>query len=270
MTQQGQGQGAELNFDANQVKPADTFEPVPTAWYPVLITESETKATKDNTGAYLQLKVVIQGGDYDKRVAWARLNLQNSNPVAVEIAQRQLSSICHAVGVLQVRHSSQLHGRPLMARIVYKPEVKDDQGNVKYEAGNDIKGFKAMEGGQGASPGATSGAPSWANDTNAAAPPAGGAAPGTVSPPPEGAPAPVVPQPSSPPAPEVPVPAPAPAPTGPIMTAKANGLTYDAFIAKGWSDDQLIEHGYMEPMPNDASAAPPADTAPTGKPPWAQ
>lgn len=36
----------------------------------------------------------------------------------------------------------------------------------------------------------------------------------------------------------------APAP-GPQMTAKANGVTYEAFIAKGWTDEQLKAQGYM-------------------------
>ena len=29
------------------------------------------------------------------------------------------------------------------------------------------------------------------------------------------------------------------------MTEKAGGTPYDEFIAKGWTDDQLVEHGYM-------------------------
>jgi hypothetical protein len=31
-----------------------------------------------------------------------------------------------------------------------------------------------------------------------------------------------------------------------VMTQKANGLGYDAFIAQKWTDKQLIENGYME------------------------
>lgn len=39
--------------------------------------------------------------------------------------------------------------------------------------------------------------------------------------------------------------APAPAPSGPQMTAKANGVTYEAFIAKGWTDETLRANGYL-------------------------
>jgi len=34
-------------------------------------------------------------------------------------------------------------------------------------------------------------------------------------------------------------------PAGPIMTPKAAGCTYEQFIAKGWTDAQLIQQGYM-------------------------
>jgi len=62
-----------------------------------------------------------------------------------------------------------------------------------------------------------------------------------------GAPAPAA---TSTPAATAPAPAVAPAPdfvanAGRQMTAKANGATYDAFIAQGWTDAQLAEHGYM-------------------------
>jgi hypothetical protein len=49
-------------------------------------------------------------------------------------------------------------------------------------------------------------------------------------------------QPGAAPAPE---PAPAPQPAQPQMTAKANGIPYQDFIAKGWTDELLIQHGYM-------------------------
>lgn len=39
--------------------------------------------------------------------------------------------------------------------------------------------------------------------------------------------------------------APPPPPAGPVMTAKANGKTYESFTSKGWTDAQLREHGYI-------------------------
>lgn len=41
--------------------------------------------------------------------------------------------------------------------------------------------------------------------------------------------------------------APPPAPAAPVrqMTAAANGVTYDAYVAAGWSDAQLVQNGLM-------------------------
>jgi len=55
------------------------------------------------------------------------------------------------------------------------------------------------------------------------------------------------------PAPAAPAPAPAappPAPAAPLrqMTAAANGVTYEAHIAAGWTDEQLIANGLMLPQ----------------------
>jgi len=49
-----------------------------------------------------------------------------------------------------------------------------------------------------------------------------------------------------PPAPLAPPPAPLAGPQY-VMTAAANGITRDSYIASGWSDALLIQHGYMLP-----------------------
>ena len=52
-----------------------------------------------------------------------------------------------------------------------------------------------------------------------------------------------VPPPAAAPAPM----APPPAPVAPVrqMTAAAQGVTYDAYVAAGWSDAQLVQNGLM-------------------------
>lgn len=47
-----------------------------------------------------------------------------------------------------------------------------------------------------------------------------------------------------PPTPAAPVATPA-APAARVMTPKAAGATYESFRANGWSDEQLVQHGYM-------------------------
>lgn len=70
-------------------------------------------------------------------------------------------------------------------------------------------------------------------------------APAAASPSPVAA-SPVTASPAPPPAPAAPA-APAPAPVR-QMTAAANGVTYDAHIAAGWTDDQLVANGLMLPQ----------------------
>lgn len=128
---------AILNFNATEISPATTLEAIPAGRYQVVITDSELKMTKNGSGSYLELTFEIISGEYTKRRLWSRLNIQNSNPTAVEIAQRELSAICHAVEVLQPQDSSELHNRPLtvMVRCVKNPETGELQ--------NEIKGYAA-------------------------------------------------------------------------------------------------------------------------------
>ncbi len=100
---------AILNFNADEVAPSTSLDPIPAGKYQAVITDSELKMTKSGTGSYLELTFEIISGEYEKRKLWARLNIRNNNQKAVEIAQRDLSAICHAVNVLHPQDSSELH-----------------------------------------------------------------------------------------------------------------------------------------------------------------
>lgn len=156
---------AQLNFDATQVAPAVGLDPVPAGWYNCIMEKSEMKPTKDGAGAYLECQYNIVDGQYAGRKLFDRLNLRNSNPQAQEIAFKTLSAIAHAVGVLHVADSQQLHNIPLKVRAKVRP------ADGQYEASNDVTGYKNInEGNNGAAPGAP-GAPGGFT------PPAGGYAP---------------------------------------------------------------------------------------------
>lgn len=51
--------------------------------------------------------------------------------------------------------------------------------------------------------------------------------------------------PASPAAPAAPAPAPAPRVPVKTMTAKAGGVPYESFVAQKWTDEALVQHGYM-------------------------
>ena len=128
------------NFDATQVQPNQPFEVIPGGKYPVQIVASEMRPTKDGSGQYLWLEEEIIDGEFKGRKLWDRLNLSNHNAQAVEIAERALSAICHAVGELHVADSEQLHFKPMIATVRVRP-ARD-----QYEASNEIRGYEPMIG----------------------------------------------------------------------------------------------------------------------------
>jgi hypothetical protein len=70
---------ANLQFDATHIDPTPRFDPLPAGDYAAIITESETRTTKDGSGQYLQIKIEVQGGEFCRRVLFDRLNLWNNN-----------------------------------------------------------------------------------------------------------------------------------------------------------------------------------------------
>ena len=92
-------------FDANAVEPQSDFAPLPAGDYLAMIVDSQMKDTKTGRGQYLELTLQVVDGPMAKRLLWDRLTLIHDNAKTVEINQRKLSSICHAVGVLQVSDS---------------------------------------------------------------------------------------------------------------------------------------------------------------------
>lgn len=128
---------AIINFDANTVAPDQgAQDAIPAGWYNVVIDQSDVKPTKDGTGHFLELRHKVMDGAFGGKYVYARLNLRNANPTAQEIGYKQLSAVCHAVGVLQVQDSAQLHNIPLKIKVKLRPASGD------YEASNEISSWK--------------------------------------------------------------------------------------------------------------------------------
>ena len=108
-------------FDASAVEPLGTFEVLPPGKYVSQIVASEMRPTKDGMGQYLYLEIDVLEGAARGRRLFDRLNLVNANAETVQIAQRTLSSICRAVGKMQVSNSEQLHLIPLVADVRVRP-----------------------------------------------------------------------------------------------------------------------------------------------------
>jgi hypothetical protein len=132
---------AVINFDATSVVPSTGVQDaIPAGWYNAAAESSELKPTKDsspsNPAAFLQIVFKVLDGQFAGRKIFARFNIRNANPTAQEIAYRDLSALAHAVGVLQIGDSQQLHGIPLKIKV----KVRAAQGD--YEASNEITSYK--------------------------------------------------------------------------------------------------------------------------------
>ena len=173
---------AQLNFDANNVAPREAREPLPAGWYNMKIVDSEQKPTKRNDGSYLELVLQVIDGQYANRKVWHRLNLNNINPTAVEIAQQELRMYCEATGIMQVADSQQLHGIPIAVKVGVE---KDPNG--QYEDSNGVKNVVKVGGGQ---PGTQAAVPQQAAPQQRAPAPQPQAAPAGWGAPPPTQPAP--------------------------------------------------------------------------------
>lgn len=121
---------AFINFNAAEVKPSEEFTPIPVGEYAAVITESESKRTKAGNGSFISLKFEIIEGQYKGRTVFSNLNVDNPNQQAVEIAMRDLSSICRAVNRMQITDTAQLHNQTLVIKVALEPRQDGTMGNV--------------------------------------------------------------------------------------------------------------------------------------------
>ena len=147
---------AQINFNANDVEPASTFDPLPAGKYLAVITSSEMKPTKSGVGKYLELTFQVIEGEFKNRILWARLNLENPNTTTVKIAKAELSAICRAVGVMAPKDSCELHNLPL--QVTVKIKKRTDTGELV----NEVKGYAKKEAAAGQPQQAAANTPPWA------------------------------------------------------------------------------------------------------------
>lgn len=125
---------ASINFDPTKYEPSVGYAPLPPDSYLCTIERSEMKTTQKGDGEYLSLMLAVIDGQYSGRKIFDNLNLVNKTALAVEIAQKTLSAICHAVGVLQLVDTAELHDRPLLVTV----KIKDGRNQVTaYAAASD-------------------------------------------------------------------------------------------------------------------------------------
>jgi hypothetical protein len=130
---------ARLNqaFDSNQYEEMGNFDPVPAGIYTARIVKSEIKQNNKKTGSYMKFEFQVLNGEFNGRKFWSILNIQNQSREAVEIAQKELTSICKACKKPIIQDTQELHDIPIKIKVIIK---KGDDNwppknvPVKYEA----------------------------------------------------------------------------------------------------------------------------------------
>lgn len=121
---------AHIGFDSTGIEPREAYETLPAGKYVVSISKSDVKTTKAGDGQYLSLEMDVLEGEHKGRKVWDNINFRNPNPKATEIAQRTLSALCHAIGVVKLEDSSQAHGIPIVVKVSLDKKPDGDSRNV--------------------------------------------------------------------------------------------------------------------------------------------
>ena len=101
------------------------------------IKKSEIKKTKAGTGLRLNMQVEIEECKNpevkcEKRLVFIGLNIKNPSEQCVKISQKELASICDAVGIEEVEDSDELHDISFGFKLgVESSEGYDDKNVIK-------------------------------------------------------------------------------------------------------------------------------------------
>lgn len=125
-------------FDATKHEDMQSgFDLLPLGKYLATVTKSDVKKTKDKKGKYISLTFTIQYGKYKGRLIFTNMNIINANPVAVQIAQKELATLCRAIGKASIQDTTELHGIPFILDIGLEKDKKgihpDKNKPVMYE-----------------------------------------------------------------------------------------------------------------------------------------
>jgi hypothetical protein len=138
-----------FNFDATNIAPFEAGLPVWLGRVPVTITKTEIKDNASNDGQKrLVLHVTCIGGHYRGQANQIGLNLFNHNPQAVEMAQRQLSSIAHIGNKIRFQNSDELIGIQFLGTWVKQEGTYTDQktGQVRQRNSSQCQAFDLIDG----------------------------------------------------------------------------------------------------------------------------
>ena len=132
----------EQEITLDELPESGGYDLLPAGWYTASITETDVKDTKDGRGKYIKVRYDITGPTHQGRVVFGNLNIQNPSSEAERIGRQQFGDLLRSLGMDRIQDTDQLVGGALQVKVAVR---KDKTG--QYEDQNDIRGFKALEGG---------------------------------------------------------------------------------------------------------------------------
>ena len=124
-----------FNVEGNDSQMED-FSAIPAGDYVVEAVKSDYKATKAGNGYYAEFMFKVVEGEFEGKAIWERMNLDNPNPTAVEIATKKFNTLCSCCGKAGVENTEELHNIPVIAVVRLEP------ASANYGESNSISTFK--------------------------------------------------------------------------------------------------------------------------------
>lgn len=128
----------KANTEGNK-ETSDDRTPIAAGTYLSHVTKTQMKNTKAGTGKYLSLQFKVIEGDNKGRSFFTNLNLENPSPQAVEIATKELNSICLACELEDVLDSDELLHIPMLCTLTVK------EGNAQWPPQNEITKYEVAD-----------------------------------------------------------------------------------------------------------------------------
>jgi len=127
------GDLSDINWDDIPEPTQRDNGPLPAGVYPVRIEAASVKEANSGNGKYAEIQFRVTDGIGANRCVWARLNFQNSNPVAERIGLSQLKKLAMAIGLQGLTETAQLVDGELEVTVT----AREYNGKVY----NDVKDF---------------------------------------------------------------------------------------------------------------------------------
>lgn len=122
---------------------SNDYELLPAGWYTCTISTAELANTKSGTGQKIALRYTVTGPTHQGRVVFGNINIRNQSTKAEEIGRQQLGELMRAINIPRLTDTDQLIGASLSIKVAVREARVDPATGQRYEAQNEVKGFKA-------------------------------------------------------------------------------------------------------------------------------